>query len=410
MRYKLKFLLPLTALLFACGTSVSPLTVSAETFQAHKPSFGLYCEQDGVIESGTVEYIIDEQGNAVQNSEYRIRAASGNHELSIPFFSAPCELPHIDITVDGKAVTGETRYGEQVFDCENYRIEPDSFYSSELDEGLTGTLYKITAESEHFTVDFEKAENQAFLYSFTENYSVQSGGGRYSYTVNNAQTENVYEIFVLNGEFATIESTAKLAKETLTVKDYLDRIFLENQEYYSLYGNINAEFFYALANRALKDKTNCSYDDFFFKSISQQRINAYRIKIESDSACTVSYSMPVEVQKNNSFKPPIYMVEQTSMGSYPVEVTVTLNAELPYMLESDMQLTKQSDTVFTAQNVSEDYYFIYSSAKKPENLYGTKDNRKLAIILSVVLVAVCISIFLIVYFILSGRKKNKSNR
>ena len=121
-------------------------------------------------------------------------------------------------------------------------------------------------------------------------------------------------------------------------------------------------------------------------------------------------SMPVEVQKNNSFKPPIYMVEQTSVGSYPVEVTVTLNAELPYMLESDMQLTKQGDLVFTAQNGNEDFYFIYSSAKKPEKLYGTKDNRKLIIILSVVLVAVCLSIFLILYFILSGRKKNKSNR
>lgn len=410
MRYKIKFLFPLAALLFACGTSVSPLSVSAETFQAHKPSFGLYCEDDGVIESEMVEYIIDEQGNAVQNSEYRIRAASGDHELSIPFFSAPCELSHIDIMVDGKAVTGEIRYGEQVFDCENYRIEPDSFYLSELDEGLTGTLYKITAESERFTVDFEKAENQAFLYSFTENYSVQSGSGRYSYTVNNAKTESVYEIFVLNGDFAAIESTVKIEKETLTVKDYLDRNFHENQEYYSLCGNINAEFFYALANHSLKNKTNCSYDDFFYKSISQQRINAYQIKVESDSTCTVSYSMPVEVQKNNSFKPPIYIVEQTSTGSYPVEVTVRLNGELPYMLESDMELTKQGDTMFTAQNVSEDFYFIYSSANKPENLYGQKDNRKLIIILSVVLSAVCISIILIVYFILSKRKKNKSKR
>lgn len=405
----MKLLFPLAAVLFACISSASPLTVSAETFQAHKPSFGLYCERDGVIESGTVEYIIDEQGNAVQNSEYRIRAANGGCELSIPFFSVPSGLPHIDISVDGKAVTKKIRYGETVYDCENYRIEPDSFYSSELDEGLTGTLYKITAESERFTVDFEKAENQAFLYSFSENYSVQSGGGRYSYTVNNAQTESVYEIFVLNGDFAIIESTAKIEKETLTVKDYLDRNFLENQEYYSVCGNINAEFFYALTNRALKDKTNCSYDDFFFKSISQQRVNTYQIKIESDSACTVSYSMPVEVQKNNSFKPPIYMVEQTSTGSYPVEVTVRLNADLPYMLESDMRLTKQSDTVFTAQNVREDFYFIYSSVKKPENLYGQKDNRKLIIILSVVLVAVCLSIFLIVYFILSGRKKNNSN-
>lgn len=406
----MKFLFPLAALLFACISSASPLTVSAETFQAHKPSFGLYCEQDGVIESGTVEYIIDGQGNAVQNSEYRIRAASRIHELSIPFFSAPCELPHIDIMVDGKAVTGEIRYGEQVFDCENYRIEPDSFYSSEIDGSLTGTLYKITAESERFTVDFEKAENQAFLYSFSENYTVQSGGGRYFYTVNIAQADSVYEIFVLNGEFAAIESTAKLEKETLTVKDYLDRNVLMNQEYYSLFGGVSTEFFYALANCALKNNTNRSYDDFFYKSILQQRINAYRIKIESDSACIVSYSMPVEVQKNNSFKPPIYMVEQTSTENYPVEVTVTLNAELPYMLESDMELTKQSNTVFTAQNVSEDFYFIYSSAKKPENLYGQKDNRKLIIILSVVLVAVCLSIFLILYFILSGRKKNKSNR
>lgn len=408
MRYKMKFLFPLAALLFACSTPSTLFSASAETFQAHKPSFGLYCERDGVIESGTVEYIIDEQGNAVQNSEYRIRAANGGCELSIPFFSTPSELPHIKLSVDGKAVTGEIRYGEQVFDFENYRIEPDSFYSSELDESLTGTLYKITAENERFTVDFEKAENQAFLYSFSENYSVQSGGGRHSYTVNNAQTESVYEIFVLNGEFAAIESTAKIEKETLTVKDYLDSNFLENQEYYSLFGGISAEFFYALANHALNDKTNCSYVDFFFKSISQQRINAYQIKIENNLPCTVRYSMSNEVQKNNSFKPPIYMVEQTSTGSYPVEVTVTLNAELPYMLESNMELTKQSDTVFTAQNISEDFYFIYSSVKKPENLYGTKDNRKLAIILSVVLVAVCILIFLIVYFILSRRKKNKA--
>lgn len=410
MQSKIKYLLPFLALFFVFNASLPVFSASAETFQTRKPSFGLYCENDGVIESGSIRYTIDEQGNAVQNSEYRIRAESGNNELLIPFFSTPCELPHIDIAIDGKAVTGEIRYGEQVFDFDNYRIKPDSFYSSELDEGLTGTLYKITAENERFTVDFEKSENQAFLYSFSENYSVQSGGGRYSYTVNNAQAESVYEVFVLNGEFAAIESTAKIEKETLTAKEYLDSNFFENQEYYSVCGNISTEFFYALANRALKDKTNCSYDDFFYKSISQQRVNAYQIKIENNLPCTVSYSMPVEVQKNYSFKPPIYMVEQTSTGNYPVEVTVALNAELPYMLESDMELTKQGDTLFTAQNVSEDFYFIYSSVKKPENLYGTKDNRKLAIILSVVLVAVCILIFLIVYFILSRRKKNKSNQ
>ena len=410
MRYKMKFLIPLTAFLIACFLSVSPLAVSAETFQAHKPSFGLFCEQDGVIEGGTVEYIIDEQGNAVQNSEYRIRAASGSHELLIPFFSAASELPQIDISVNEKTVAKKVRYGEQVYNYENYRIEPDSFYSSEFDEELTGTLYKITSASEHFTVNFEKAENQAFLYSFNENYSVQSGGGRYSYTVNNSKTENVYEIFVLNGDFAAMDSTAKLTKETLTVKDYLDRNFHANQEYYSLFGNVSAEFFYALANRIWKDKTSCSYSEFFYKSISQQRINAYQIRVESGLSCTVSYSMPVEVQKNSSFNPPIYMVEQTSAGNYPVEVTVRLNAELPYLPESDMELTKQDDLVFIAQNVNEDFYFVFGSAKKPENPYRQEDNRKLVITLSVVLSAVCISIFLIVYFILSRRKKNKSNR
>ena len=195
----------------------------------------------------------------------------------------------------------------------------------------------------------------------------------------------------------------------MSAKDYIDRNVLQNQEYYSACGNVSAEFFYALTEQALKNKANYNYTDFFFNSISQQHINAYQINLDADLSCTVSYSMPIEVQKNILFNPAIYMIEQSSTGNYPVEVSVELNRELPYLLESNMQIKNQSNTHFIAQNVSGDFYFTFSSAKKPESLYENKDDHKLTIILSVIASAMCVIIPLTVYFVLRRQKKNKNS-
>ena len=85
--------------------------------------------------------------------------------------------------------------------------------------------------------------------------------------------------------------------------------------------------------------------------------------------------MPVDVQKNTSFTPAIYMTEVTATGNYSIDYTIELNSSLPFVIESSAEIKKENDYTYTAQNVNGDFYFVFSSSKKPTSIYG--DNTKI---------------------------------
>lgn len=401
MQNKLKISALFLALFFTI-TPLTAVTASAQAFDLHIPSFGLYCENKNTDIHGKIKYVIDENGKAEQFSEYTVTAPNGI-SVYIPFISNACGLPKINFTVNQKAVTGNLRYGESYSDKGGLR-----FYSSDIDDNLTGTLYTLTADSESFTVDFKTLEKQNFIYRFTDSYT-QSCNGGYSYILNNAQPGVTYEIFVINGDFEKFESSARTAKETLGVKEYIDRYFDDTQTYFSTFENITPDLLYALINRATENNVNYDFFDFFYGSFSKRRVNAYKIDLQADTeACIVSYSTPVDVQINNAFKPAIYMAEQTATGNYTVDYSIELNGEFPYIIESSAELKKQGGYLYTAENVSGDFYFVFGSAKKPESIYGNTENNNLKIVLYAVSgMAVCAVIALGILIILHYKKQLK---
>lgn len=401
MKIKLKLSVIFLTLLLAI-IPLTTITANAMTYDLHIPSYGLYCENQNTDILGKVRYVIDGNGKAVQYSEYTVNA-NNDLTLYVPFISKAYELPETNITVNGKAVKSEVCYGERYFHNDILR-----FYSCDIDENLTGTLYTLTTDNESLTVEFKTYENQNFVYLLPYNRMSQKNNGEYSYTLNNVQAEALYQIFVTNGDFEELNCNAQITKENLSVKEYIDRYFADAEYYYSE-EKITPDLLYALINRAIENNVNYDFFDFFFSSFSEQRINAYKIDLQSDTESNViAYSMPVDVQKNNGLNPAIFMIEQTATGNYNINYTIELNGELPYIIESSTNTKKQDNYIYTAQNVSSDFYFIFSSSQKPKSINGNTDNHALRIVLYVILgVAVCALPILIIIAILFYKKEKK---
>ena len=226
--------------------------------------------------------------------------------------------------------------------------------------------------------------------------------------MNNTKTDAIYEIFVINGDFAEFKSDAETEKETLTAKQYINRNLTDVQSYYSQ-ENISADLLYALINRAIENDFNYSYSDFFFDSYSQQRLNAYKIELQTDTEVnTIAYSMPVTVQTNTAFNPAIFIAEQTATCNYCTDYTVELNGAFPYIIESSAKVEKKSDRIYAAQNISGDFYFVFSSSEKPEGALNNTADNALNIVLYVILgVAVCALIVIIFLAVLHHKKSEK---
>lgn len=402
MQNKLKFSAILLTLIIALML-ITSVTANAMTFNFRAPSFGLYCENENADISGEVKYIIDENGNAVQYSEYTVNAAESLF-VNIPFISKAYELPETNITVNGKAVPGEVRYGGRYYDDIDF-----NFYTTDLYDNLTGTLYSLKASTDSFKIHYKNNANRNFIYNLTNSYkSFGENGGR-TYILENAQPNITYELFVIGGDFTEFESDAETTIEKLTVKQYIDRNFEFVKEYYYDINGISPDLLYALINGMIEQKINYIYSDFFFSSFSEQRLNSYSIEL-NDLPCVIKYAMPVKVQANATFKPEIYLAEQKATENYSVNYTIELNSRLPYIIESNAELKKQGNYVYTARNISDDFYFVYSSSQKPESIYGNTENNTLKIVLYVVLSVVVCALIIVIFIAILRYKKTKRTK
>ncbi len=389
MQNKLK----ITAVIFTLLFAVMPFTAinaNAQTFQQTKPSFGLYCEDSDADISGKVNFIIDENANAVRYSEYTVD--TDEKSVYIPFMSNAYELPKADITVNGKAVTSEICYGKEHFN--EYIL---SFYSSEIGD-ITGTLYTFKPSNENFTVEFTKPENLRYIYRFPENYGTEVDGKKFKFTSSSAKPDSEYEIFVINGEFTELYSDILSNTEKLDVKEYIARNFALSENYYAG-KNITPELLYSLIGRAIDSGNNYDFFDFFIDSFYEQRINAFKIDLQDNTAKnTIVCKMPVDVIENNAFSPAIYMAEQKTFGNYSIDYSFILNENFPYMLESIKGVKKQGENCYAVQNVNQDFYFVFGSSKYPKSIYG--DNKTDALEITVIVYAVLsFLIFASVYII-----------
>lgn len=396
MRIKLKITAILSVLLFA----MLPLTntlADAMTFEMSIPAFGLYCENENAVLHGNVKYVIDENGKAVQYCNYSVNGGT----FYVPFICSAFNIPELNTDFDAEICYGEpVRYGNSyVYD----------FYSSDIDR-LQGTVYTLKAESQHFTVDFTMLENQSCICRFTHSFRMAQDAKYLQITIDDAQTDIEYEVLILNGDCAEFTATAEVKKETVAVKDYIDGYFNDLKDVYPSGGDIKPDMLYAIANGALAKGRNYEFFDFFIDSVKKTRLNAYKIEVQSP--CTISYSMPADVQKNNKFTPEIYKTDVISTGNYSIDYTVELNGALPYVIESSAEIKKQDGYSFTADGVTDDFYFVFSSSEKPVS--NLTDNGKMEpwriALLVIAGVALCVGIVTSAIMLISYIKNKRHKR
>ncbi len=402
MQNKLKLSTIFFSILLALTIPLSITTASATTFELQIPAFGLYCKNQTAEIHGNVKYVIDENGQAVQHSKYTINAEDENVTLYIPFIANVFNIPQIDIDIEGEICYGEPY---SVFtDKFNY-----NFYTTDFDD-IEGTIYTITPSSENLTIEFTMLENQIYIYRLPHNRIVNQSDHHIRYTTTNATPDIPYELFLINGDCSDFTSNAETIRETITVKEYIARYLNEFEDYFEPLGTAAPEVLYAITKQALTKGTNYEFFNFFLDSYTQQRIIAY--KINTQPPCTIEYSMPVDVQKNSSFTPAIFMTEVNATGDYNIDYTIELNNSIPYIIESSADVKKQADNLYTVYNVHDDFYFIFSASDNPQSIYG--DNNKMEpwrialLVLSGVLgcgLIVCIT--MIIYYSIQNKKARR---
>lgn len=385
------------------------MSAQAQTFEQRIPNYGLYCKDADVTKSGTVEFDMTdseqlEQGTGLQKSEYQVVGTNHEVEFAIPLISSSRSVPSVVVTVNGKVVEGSIWYGEGVFEADN-NFDIETVYSPTMDESITGTLYTVIPDKDTITISLSFSDRKSYIYE-TSNYlsSFHSADGSHTWTLRNALSQPSYSFFIV-GEATghTFTSSCEYQTETLTCKEFIDRQYEKFKDYYDDCGGVAVEFFYSIANRALINNTSIRYDELFFNSIDKYRLNAYKFKVLLENDSVISYEIPVKVQRNYSFNPPIYLVGHKQATSCPTTYIAELNSDIPYIIESSIE-TQKKGTTYSAET-AEDFYFVFSSSEKPINTAAIENNdetRRIVLIVcivagSIAVVGFCVAIGITIY-------------
>ena len=400
------------SLFILIGLSVPICQAEAQTFEQRIPNYGLYCSDADVIKSGTVKFDMTdsellEQGTGVQKSEYHIAETNHQVEFAIPFISSARSDSAISVEVNGRAVEGSIWYGEGVFGTDNI-FDIETVYSPTMDESITGTLYTVIPDNDTITISLSLTDRKSYIYE-TSNHlsSSHSADGNHTWTLQNALSQLNYSFFIV-GEATghTFTSSCEYQTETLTCKEFIEKQYEKFKEYYDDCGGISVEFFYAIVNRALINKTSIRYNELFFNSIDTYRLNAYKFKVLLDTDSIVDYEIPISVQRNYAFEPMIYLVDHKQVVNCPITYIAELNNNIPYIIESSLK-TQKSGLTYTV-STAEGFYFVFSSSEKPINKMSENnenETRKIVLIVCIVVGSIVVILFVIAIGIMVYKRK-----
>ena len=392
-------------------------TAQAQTFEQHIPTFGLYCKDKDIIQTGTVKYDLSDaetvaQGKGVMQSNYQIAATNRTVEFAIPFISSAINAPSFSITANEKNINGSICYGIIFFmfnDDTDFETLIDDTYSADIDDNLNGTLYTITPDNETLSIElsFADGKRNSFIYETSNHLSSSTTAtGTYTWTLKNALIKSEYKFFIL-GENTdhSFSCSSEYQTETISCKDFIDCQYEPLKELYDEYG-IAVDFFYSMVNRTLKNKQSIEVDDLFFNSINTQRFNVYKFTLPLDTATTVSYELPINIQQNFAFNPTIYLVEQKNLCNFPIRYTAELNNEIPYLIEASTK-TEKNGTTYIAET-ADDYYFVFCASEKPQSpTVPNNSNNNLTLIICCSVIGVIAFIALIVLIGMAIHQKVK---
>lgn len=359
-----------------CTPILQTQTAQAQTFEQRIPSFGLYCEDKAVIQTGAVKYDLSDaeaitQGKATIQSSYTIAAVNRTVEFVIPFISSGVNAPSFSITANEQKIDGSIWYGNTFFssdDDTDFESLIADTYSTDIDEALKGTLYTITPDNETISIElsFDEGKRNSFVYDTSNQLSTSStANGTYTWTLKNAFINPEYTFFILgeNSDYSFSCSSA-YQTETMTCKAFIDRQYEYMKELYDDYG-ISVDFLYSMFNRVLQNRQSADYDKLFFDSINAQRLNVYKFSLQLDTTTLINYELPVNIQRNFAFIPTLYLLEQINLGNYPIRYTAELNDKIPYIIEASVKYNQDGLTYTT--ETADDFYFVFCSSEKPQS-------------------------------------------
>lgn len=219
--------------LSTCTTFLQIHTAQAQTFEQHIPTFGLYCKDETIIQSGTVKYDLSDaetiaQGKSSIQSSYQIAAVNRTVEFVIPFISSAENAPLFSIKANEQKIDCSIWYGNPFFSSDedtDFESLIDDTYSTDIDKAIKGTLYTITPDNETISIELSFAENKrsSFIYETSNQLSASSSAsGTYTWTLKNAFIKPEYKFFIL-GENSnhSFSCSSEYQTETITCKDYI---------------------------------------------------------------------------------------------------------------------------------------------------------------------------------------------
>ncbi len=360
-----------------CTPFMQIQTAQAQTFEQRIPTFGLYCKDEAVIQSGTVKYDLSDaaaiaQGKGTIQSSYQLAAVNRTVEFIIPFISSVTTAPLFSITANEQKIDGSIWYGNTFFssdDDTDFESLIADTYSTDIDDSINGTLYTITPDNETISIElsFTEGKRNCFIYDISNSLSASNTANTYTWTLHNAFIKPEYKFFILgeNSDYS-FSCSSECQTETMTCKDFIDRQYEYLKELYDEYG-IAVDFLYSIFNRVLQNNLSIKYDTIFFDAINIQRFNVFKFSLQLDTATQINYEQPVSIQRNFAFTPTIYLLEQKNLGNYPIRYTAELNDEIPYIIEASTKYNK--DGLIYSAETADDYYCVFSSSQKPQSIY-----------------------------------------
>ena len=355
------------------------LTAQAYSYNVDSPNptFGLYCEEEGIIKNGTVKFDLTDSEmfsnkKAVKEAEYIV---SGNKAvtLEIPFLSSYIDIPQFNVTVNGQAVESEVCYGDNevwyggsnsylnALSTNNSIIEEKlkMTYSPILDETIVGTLYTLTPDTDTMTVTLKLEQTCSYVYDGNNRRTeLNSADGTQIWIYENALSQPSYQYFFV-GENIDFTADCEFQTQVISFKDFIDRIYTDSQEYYETLG-VRTECLYANANRVLQNKSGMLFSEFFYNSVNRVGLNSYKFTVQLNGTAEIKYSSEVVIQADYRYEPTVYLVGQKQIGNYPTNYYISLNSEIPYIVQSSTDI-KKSKTIYTTSS-TENFYFICCSA------------------------------------------------
>lgn len=377
------------SLFILIGLSVPIRHAEAQTSEQRIPTFGLYCEDQEVIKSGAVKFDLTDselfsKQRAIKDSEYRV---SGNKTVTfeIPFFSSYIDIPQFNVTVDGQSVEGEVWYGDNevryggnnsyldATSTDNKIIEQKlkRTYSPTLDDAVIGTLYTVIPDSNDITISLKLDKSCRYIFDGT-NLRTESyrADGTQSWIYDNALSQSSYQYFFI-GENAVIDFTAtcEYQTETITFKDFIDRNYNANKDFYEKAG-AQIGCIYANANRLLQREGGMKYSELFYDSLSRLGLNTYKFVVQLNGEATIRYSTEATIQVNNRYDPPVYIIGQKQLNNYAINYSISLNSKVPHIVQSSVK-TKKSGGTYKSSS-TENFYFMCSSEAYGSELSQTQ--------------------------------------